>query len=440
MAECEHARPHPGPLPRGEGETIAGLALSEKPLRQSSRWFSNAPANDFPSPGGAGQGAGGQHTNSIRFRRTHYKRRRSSLLLVTILCLGSTFILADEPSKIEPDSIIKTMERVADWQLANPSKHPLTHWPQAALYTGFMALDKLSPSPRFREAMVRMGETNQWKLGRRVYDADDHCVGQTYVELWNRYHDDKMLAPMRERFDEVIAKPAPVPTLEFKQPRARDRWSWCDALFMAPPAWLRLWSATGDQRYLDFSVTNWWIASDYLYDDKEHLYFRDSTYFEKREANGAKIFWSRGNGWVMGGLVRMLQLLPKDHPDRARFEQQFKDMAAKVLTCQQADGLWRASLLDPASYPLKETSGSGFFTYALAWGVNEGMLERAKFEPAVRKAWLALVGCVTPEGKLTHVQPIGADPKHFAPEATEAYGVGAFLLAGSEVRRMITPL
>jgi rhamnogalacturonyl hydrolase YesR len=111
-------------------------------------------------------------------------------------------------------------------------------------------------------------------------------------------------------------------------------------------------------------------------------------------------------------------------------------MAEKVLSCQQPDGLWRASLLDAESYPLKETSGSGFFTYALAWGINEGLLNRVRFEPAVRKAWEQLVACVTPEGRLTHVQPIGADPKHFAEDATEAYGSGAFLLAGSEIWRL----
>jgi hypothetical protein len=111
-------------------------------------------------------------------------------------------------------------------------------------------------------------------------------------------------------------------------------------------------------------------------------------------------------------------------------------MSGKVLACQQSDGLWRASLLDPASYPLKEASGSGFFTYALAWGVNQGVLERARFEPAVRRAWTALAGCVGTDGRLEHVQPIGADPKAFAEDSTEVYGVGAFLLAGSEVYRL----
>jgi rhamnogalacturonyl hydrolase YesR len=205
---------------------------------------------------------------------------------------------------------------------------------------------------------------------------------------------------------------------------------------MAPPAWVRMTAATGEAKYADFAVTNWWKTSDYLYDKTEHLYFRDSTYFKKAEANGRKVFWSRGNGWVMGGLVRMLQYLPANHPSRSRFETQLREMAAAVLACQQPDGLWRASLLDPASFPAKETSGTGFYTYALAWGVNQGLLERGKFTPAVLAAWSALGGCVQADGKLIHVQPVGADPKKFDENATEPYGVGALLLAGREIYRM----
>ena len=111
-------------------------------------------------------------------------------------------------------------------------------------------------------------------------------------------------------------------------------------------------------------------------------------------------------------------------------------MAGKIATLQQPDGLWRSSLLDPESYPLKETSGSGFYTFALAWGINNGLLERAKYEPIVRKGWTALVECVTPEGKLEHVQPIGADPKKFLATDTEVYGPGAFLLAGREMYQL----
>jgi len=339
-------------------------------------------------------------------------------------------------AEIKPMPVLQTMQRVADWQLAHPSVHKTTDWTQGAGYDGIMALAGISGDTKYRDAMRAMGETNAWKPGPRKYHADDQGVGQTYAELYFLFRDPKMIAPLRERFDAILANPPANPSLDFSQPgHGQENWSWCDALFMAPPAWVRLYAATGDDRYLKFGVENWWHTTDFLYDQEEHLFFRDSSYFKKTEANGKKVFWGRGNGWVMGGLVRVLQYLPMNHPDRSRFEQLFQDMSAKILACQQPDGLWRASLLDPDSYPLKETSGSGFYTYALAWGVNQGLLDRSKFEPAVRKAWAALVGCVDADGKLTHVQPIGADPKKFAEESTEVYGVGAFLLAGSEVYR-----
>ena len=340
-------------------------------------------------------------------------------------------------SEIKPAPILDAMQRVADWQLANPSAHKPTDWTQGAGYAGMMALAGISGDAKYRDAMYAMGETNQWKPGARKYHADDQCVGQTYAELYLLYRQSKMIAPLRERFDDILANPPTNHSLSFSQPgHGQQNWSWCDSLFMGPPAWLRLFAATHDDRYLDFAVTNWWHTTDFLYDKDEHLFFRDSAFFNKKEANGKKVFWGRGNGWVMGGLVRVLQYLPANNPDRPRFVQLFKDMSDKILTCQQPDGLWRASLLDPDSYPLKETSGSGFYTYALAWGVNQGLLDRAQFEPVVRKAWTALVACVDADGRLTHVQPIGADPKKFAENATEAYGVGAFLLAGSEIYRL----
>lgn len=337
-----------------------------------------------------------------------------------------------------PSSALAVMERVADWQLANPSKHRPTDWTQAVGSAGMMALAAVSNGGRYLDAERAVGEAAHWELGPRFYHADDHCIGQTYAELYLRFHEDPMIAPLRARLDAILAKPSLVESLDFKAPQSESlqNWSWCDALFMGPPTWVRLYAATGDRRYLAFAVKNWWRTTDFLYDKDEHLYYRDSTYFAKREANGRKVFWSRGNGWVMAGIVRMVQFLPTHGPEVAPFKALFTEMADRILTCQQPDGLWRASLLDPGSFPLKETSGSALYVYALAWGLNQGWLDRARFEPAVRRGWLALQACADADGKLTHVQPIGANPKNFAPDSTEVYGVGAFLLAGSEVYQM----
>ena len=352
-------------------------------------------------------------------------------------CVSGLLRAADAPP-MTPASVLASMEHVADWQLANPSPHSRTEWTSGAGDAGFMALAGISGNPKYREAMLAAGETNQWQPGPAMYDADDQCIGQTYAELYLLCREPRMIQPLRGRFDAILAKPTEVTNLAFVNPqaRARENWSWCDALFMAPPAWMRLYAATDDERYMNFAVTNWWRTADYLYDKQEHLFYRDSTCFQKTEANGKRVFWSRGNGWVMAGLARVLQYLPMNHPGRARFERMFEEMAAKILACQQPDGLWRASLLDPAAYPQKETSGSGFYTYALAWGVNQGLLDRAAFQPAIEKAWNALNGCVEADGKLTRVQPVGADPKTFPETSTDIFGVGAYLLAGSEVYRM----
>ncbi len=369
-------------------------------------------------------------------------RSRIGCTLALCLLLAGGGLRAQPPAEssesITPQNVLNLMQRVADWQQAHPSVHKPTDWTQGAGDDGFMALAGISGDPKYRNAMLAMAETNSWEFGPREYMADDQCVGQLYAELYFLYRDPKMIAPMREKFDWILDHPSTVTNLDFKQPhsKARELWSWCDSLFMAPPSWVRLYAATDDERYLNFAVTNWWRTTDFLYDTNEHLFYRDSTFFNKREANGQKVFWSRGNGWVMAALVRMLQYLPMNYPDRPRFEQLFKDMAARILALQQPDGLWHSSLLDPGSYPLKETSGSGFFTYALAWGVNQGLLDRATYEPAVRKAWLALADCVDADGKLTYVQPVGAAPKKSDPGSTEVYGVGAFLLAGSEMYRM----
>jgi len=358
-------------------------------------------------------------------------------LLVCAMLLTGALRAAPDPAVV-----LDAMERAADWQITNPGRWKPTDWHNAAFYAGVMALTEISASDRFHQAMVRMGETNTWKLGPRPYHADDHAVGQTYADLFLRDGGPERIAPMRAAFEYILAHPKD-DNLEFDvalNPDRLDRWSWCDALFMAPPAWLKLWKATGDARYLDFANAKWWVTSDFLYDTEAHLYWRDSSIFKKREKNGAKVFWSRGNGWVMAGLVRMLEILPASHADRPRYLQQFCEMAAKVLACQQSDGLWRSSLLDPANYPMRETSGSSFYCYALAWGVNEGLLDRETFGPAALRAWDAVLACLEPNGRLTHVQPVGYTPETFDATHTEPFGVGAFLLAGSEIRRMAVSL
>jgi rhamnogalacturonyl hydrolase YesR len=357
--------------------------------------------------------------------------------MILSLALISQQILANKEAK--PDSIIKVMNKVADWQLhewqEHGPRHPKWFWTMGACYAGYMGLAEVDHNPKYINAMRNIGDSLKWNTGPNRQMADDYCVAQMYSQLYLVDKKSAMIARFKTLADSIMARPH-TESLEWKNNIASREWAWCDALFMGPPAFAYLSTATGDYKYLDFASKMWFKTTDYLYDKDENLYFRDSRFFTQKEKNGQKIFWSRGNGWVIAGLVRMLSNMPANYPERSRFEDLYRKMAEKIVKLQSADGTWHAALLDPDSYPVKETSGTGFYCYALAYGINKGLLPYDKYHKVVEKAWSALVSSVHSDGKLGNVQQIGEKPETVTDEDTEVYGVGAFLLAGSEMYKM----
>ena len=329
-----------------------------------------------------------------------------------------------------PEAVDAAMRKVADWQLARAQPYFDRIWTWSALYVGFLAASDSTGDPRYRDAMTVMSEKFSWQLRSRMPNADDQSIGQTYLELALAHPDPAHIAPTRGDLDSVIGLDTLTPT------DPRIPWWWCDALFMAPPVWARMYSATNDRKYITYLDRQWHRTYDLLYDKQEHLYARDATYIPKREANGQKIFWSRGQGWVMGGLVRTLEFLPKDDPNRAFYITQLREMSARVAQLQGPDGLWRAGLLDPEHYPQPEISGSALMVYGMAWGVNQGVLDRKVYRPVIEKAWRGMLGHIYADGRLGDIQQTGAEPAFYRPSASYTYGVGGFLLAASEVKHM----
>lgn len=335
--------------------------------------------------------------------------------------------LAHLSPELKRKDVAAAMRKVGDWELARSEPYFSRDWTFAALYAGYMAAAHALPEPRYESAMLKMGNDFNWTTGPRKAMADDQAVAQTYLGLFDDYHEQRMVLPTQEQLDALMTQP--------DDPK-KPVWWWCDALFMAPPVWARMYSETRDIRYLNYMDHEWWITSNLLYDKQEHLFSRDATFLDKHEPNGQKLFWGRGNGWVMAGMARVLEEMPKDYPTRAKHVEQFKEMAARLATLQGQDGLWRPGLMDAEAYPLPELSGSGFIVYALAWGVNHHILDRKKFLPVVEKGWAGLLDHVYDDGRLGCIQPIGAAPGAYTATSSYVYGVGAFLLAGSEVMEL----
>ncbi len=316
---------------------------------------------------------------------------------------------------------------MADWQLSKAQPGFDQDWTFATLYAGFMAVPQDVSGSKYQDAMLQMGRKFQWQLGPRLQHADDQAIGQTYLTLYLRLRDPAMINPTRARINQMMRIP---------DDPAKPLWWWCDALFMAPPVLARLYKATGDRTYLDYMDHEWWITSSLLYSPTNHLFFRDTSFLDKHEANGSSIFWSRGNGWVFAGLARVLADMPSDYPYRPQYVEQFTQMAERLSTLQGADGLWRPGLLDADAYNLPEVSGSAFYTFGFAYGINAGILDRKKYLPVVQKSWQGLLTHIYKDGRLGSVQPIGAAPGAYTATSSYVFGTGAFLLAGSEVYRL----
>jgi rhamnogalacturonyl hydrolase YesR len=330
----------------------------------------------------------------------------------------------DLSPELKRHEIEKAMKKVADWQLPRFHEELATDWTGAVLETGLVMASDTLHDPKYLDAVKLFAIKNDWQLGPRLAHADDHAVGQSYLRIYELEHEPQMIAGIKRVLDEVKAQP---------DNPANPLWWWCDALFMDPPVWSGLTRVTGDRSYLDFMDRHWWVTAAKLYDEQEHLFSRDENFLAAKEANGRRLFWLRGNGWVLAGLARTLANMPEAYPARGKYLRIFRDMAQTFRAQQMPDGLWRPGLLDEQAYPLPESSGSALVTYALAWGIHHKLLKKSEFMPVVKNAWKGLVSHIYEDGRLGCIQPIGARPDAYQPTSSYVYGVGAFLLAASEL-------
>jgi len=342
----------------------------------------------------------------------------------------------EDPLNVQ--DIKNIMRQTTDWQIANPIRESKLDWHYGAFYIGMEALYETVKEDRYLNEMINVGQDHDWGILNHIFNADRLTIADVYTWLYEIENDPRRIKDSKWVMDiHKVRTVKPDPTYETNDYRF-EWWTWCDALFMAPPSFARMYQATEDTSYLKYAIDTWWITADYLYSQEDSLFYRDDRFFKRKSENGKKIFWCRGNGWVAAGLARMLKVIPQSDPSRSKFEQQYIKMAHKLLSLQRDHGLWTASLYDPEQLPMGESSGSAFYTFALAWGINNGYLDKEKFGPAVKKAWSALCANVNEWGRLGYVQQVAGDPYPFYEYQWQVYATGAFLLCGKEMITLLS--
>lgn len=362
-------------------------------------------------------------------------RKKHLLALATTLIATLHPLSAAQPS---PQSLLKDMQRVAQWQLENPSEHPLNHWAQTPFFLGLSQLSQISGDTRHLETLATFGKKLSYAPGPRLTHPADHTILQAWLELYQHDKDPAKLTPATTHFEKITA------TLTSESPKTISggtlTWPSSDALFMSPPVWAHLSELTGDPKYLQWADKEWWTTTDLLYHPTHHLFYQDNTFFKKSTPSGGKIFSSRANGLALAGLIHILDHLPTTHPSREKYLGLYHDIIHQLIALQNPDGLWRPSLLD-SGHPIGESSGSAFFIYAIAWGLNRSLLPEETFRPALLTGYQALAKNIQPNGMLGFVQKIEDSPgkNHPTAQSTEVHGTGAFLLAAAEITRLLDP-
>ncbi|MER7976975.1 glycoside hydrolase family 88 protein [Streptomyces sp. NPDC095817] len=364
----------------------------------------------------------------------------SAALLPTLSGTAQASPRAAAPALPSRAAITAVLRRVADhWIGAHPDPGD-NGWANATFFSGLLALQGLTGSSRYLTYARNWAEKHAYGLsgGVTTRHADNHCAGQAYLDLYEREPEERKLTAIETSLHRMVHE---------DQPDKNDDWWWDDALHMAMPPFARLGALRADPTYWQklyslYDHTKRAEGGPGLYDATSGLWYRDKRFLPGGivSPSGRPVVWSRGNGWVAGGHVKTLKALPATEAHTAEYRDTLTRLVRAVAGVQRADGFWNVDLADPAHLPGPETSGTSFFLYGTAYAVAAGLVDRSVHLPVAARAWNGLVAtAVHPDGFLGYVQGVGDRPESSQPVtygSTADFGVGAFLLAGTELARL----
>ena len=347
-------------------------------------------------------------------------------------------LFAEDP--VSKPGMTNPVKALADRVRGNINRQPLRfpnqHWVRGAYYAGLMAMYESTSDRAYLNDCLKWGKQVSWQIkeqGGGPYESGAYPLicGQIWYGCYRAENDETMIQPTLAFLeDPKVENPLSAPGKWYLENTGHR---FVDGLFTAPPMLAMLYQMTGDEKYVQWMDACFWDVHGEIFDHDAGLFYRDARSISRKTKNGKKVLWSRGNGWAFGGLTRILKVLPSEHPSYPKYKSLYLKMAESLAKRQQPDGFWRPNLDDSEQHNVWESSGTGFFTYGIAWGINSGILDRDRFLPVAKNGWTALVSVVNEDGKVGWSQPAGGGPGKVTEADTSKFGTGIFLLAASEV-------
>lgn len=329
-------------------------------------------------------------------------------------------------------STLKQLAKLVNdyWISENPEVGDCS-WRRGSYMIGNMAAYELTGEQTYLSYALDWANENGWRFYNdtdyTTTNADYQICGQTYLKLHELgYGTDEH---MRKSMQHILNDPA------------CDYWWWIDAVYMALPYFYQMGVKYQDERYFDKGYRLFVNIKEErtCYDTGEHLWYRDERFLpdKQREPNGEKIFWSRGNGWLFGGLARTLAVLPEESKYYAKYLQVFSDMAERLKALMNREGYYTCSLLDPQDWPMPETSGTALFTLGYLTGFRLGILDQSYLQTAMKCFdWLTYTA-LNKSGRIGYTQGVAWGPNtNIEQESSYDYVVGTYLLILQELAQL----
>jgi len=222
---------------------------------------------------------------------------------------------------------------------------------------------------------------------------------------------------------------------------------WVDSVMMYGVFTSWYGTSAKDEEMYDFARRQPELFAQYLQDPDDKLFYH--SYWTKFGCTypRQKLFWGRGNGWVIAGFPLVLENLAKDSEERKQAINIFQETSAALLPYQREDGFYE-TVFNKVGKTYKESSATALIASGWLQGVNEGYLDEKFKEPGL-KAFEAVINCLEYKDGLLSMPLISAPtiptplmpylaykytPKH----SDWQYGLASLIFAGINYQALMS--
>jgi rhamnogalacturonyl hydrolase YesR len=354
---------------------------------------------------------------------------------------GETF---EDSKKLPTEAGYKVESPYNEWRYWN-----------GVMNIGFLALGEMLDDPQFTEYAkknvsfvfdhdpffkkcyeAKTGHTGMEQKFRMALLDDCGAMGAGVLAVYNIDHQQRYREYIEKAADYIMNKEKRLEDGTFCRSVPYKMTVWGDDLYMSVPFLARMGALTDEQKYFDEAAKQVILFNKYLWDEQKQLFYHG--WYDDIQQNGVA-FWGRCNGWIIMAQIELLELIPVNHPERQVLIRLLNRQITSLNRYQDASGLWH-QLIDKENTYL-ETSSSAIYTYAIAKAINKGWLD-TRYAYVATQGWEGISGKILADGQVEGIcAGTGISPAtyYYATRPTplnDIHGIGAILLAGSEVMKL----